>query len=341
MPNRILFQLSLAASLVFAFGFSTQAQEDLASIYQQALQSDPLLREAEANRLASNEGKTQALSNLLPQVSASAGYSQTDSQGISVSEFFPQGNPNDDSSDSSNWNLQLNQSLFDWNRWVNLKSAEKSVLRSNLDFEISKQDLIVRVASSYFAVLAAQDVLKFEQASKEAIARQLEQANTRFEVGLVAITDVQEAQAAYDQAIANEIDAKRRSALAIENLREITGQQVKELARPKADLNLGPPAPESQDAWVNQSLEQNLNLLSARMSAEISRDNIDSQKSGHYPTLSLNVTRRGGDSDRDDFIRDISSSGSSNSTTVGVQLNVPIYSGGRTSSLTRHLMYLE
>ena len=339
MPIRTFAQTTILAIFLFTVSPQTYAQDDLSSIYLQALQSDPLLREAEANRLASNEGKTQALSNLLPQISASANYSSTDSSGISVSEFFPQGSPNDESSSSTGWNVQLQQSLFDWNRWINLKSAEKNVLKSNLDFEISKQDLILRVASSYFAVLAAQDVLDFEKASKEAIARQLEQANTRFEVGLVAITDVQEAQAAYDQAIASEIDAKRRSALAIENLREITGQQVKNLARPQADFELGPPAPASQEVWVNQSLDQNLSLLSARMSAEISRDNIDSQKTGHYPTLSLNLNRRGSDSDRDDFIRDISSTGSGNSTTFGVQLNVPIYSGGRTSSQTRQAVY--
>ena len=339
MSNRTFPQIFLFATLIFLAMPQSIAQDDLSSIYQQALQSDPLLREAEANRLASNEGKTQAFSNLLPQISASAGYSQTDNSGISVSEFFPQGSPNDDSSSSNSWNVQLQQSLFDWNRWLNLKSAEKNVLKSNLDFEISKQDLILRVARSYFAVLAAKDVLEFEQGSKEAIARQLEQANTRFEVGLVAITDVQEAQAAYDQAIASEIDAKRRSALAIENLREITGQQVKDLARPQADFELGPPAPASQDVWVNESLEQNLSLLSARMAAEISRDNIDSQKTGHYPTLSMNLRRGGNDSDRDDFIRDISSTGSGNSSTFGVQLNVPIYSGGRTSSLTRQAIY--
>ena len=339
MSNRTYPLIFLFATLIFLVMPQSFAQDDLSSIYQQALQSDPLLREAEANRLASNEGKAQAFSNLLPQISASAGYSQTDNSGISVSEFFPQGSPNDDSSSSNSWNVQLQQTLFDWNRWLNLKSAEKNILKSDLDFEISKQDLILRVARSYFAVLAAKDVLEFEQGSKEAIARQLEQANTRFEVGLVAITDVQEAQAAYDQAIASEIDAKRRSALAIENLREITGQQVKDLARPQADFELGPPAPASQDVWVNESLEQNLSLLSARMAAEISRDNIDSQKTGHYPTLSMNLRRGGNDSDRDDFIRDISSTGSGNSSTFGVQLNVPIYSGGRTSSLTRQAIY--
>ena len=340
MPIRTFTQITFLAIFLFTVSSQSLAQDDLSSIYQQALQSDPLLREAEANRLANNEGKTQALSNLLPQISAGASYGTTDSRGTSVSEFIPGGSsPNDDSTTSNSWNIQLQQSLFDWNRWVNLKSAEKTILKSNLDFEVSKQDLILRVASSYFAVLAAQDVLDFEKASKEAIARQLEQANTRFEVGLVAITDVQEAQAAYDQAIASEIDAKRRSALAIENLREITGQQVKGLARPHADFELGPPTPASQEAWVNQSLNQNLSLLSARMSAEISRDNIDSQKTGHYPTLSLSLNRSGSDSDRDEFINNTSSTGSGNSTTIGVQLNVPIYSGGRTSSLTRQAVY--
>jgi len=334
-----IFRFTIVLILSNSILPSVHAKDDLNSVYQQALQSDPLLREAEANRLATAESKAQAMSGLLPQISASAGFNKNESQGLSVSEFFPAGNPNNDSSNSDSWALQLQQTLFDWNRWVNLKSAEKTVSKSQIDFNISKQDLMLRVARSYFAVLGAQDVLEFEQGSKEAIARQLEQANTRFEVGLVAITDVQEAQAAYDQAVASEIDAKRIAALTKENLREITGQQINDLARPKTDLQAGPPIPQEQNVWVNEALSQNLNLLSARMDAEIAQDNISSQKTGHYPTLNLSVGRNGGSSDREDFIRDINSSGSNNSTSVGVRLNVPIYSGGRTSSLTRQAVY--
>ncbi|MBT8141986.1 MAG: TolC family outer membrane protein [Gammaproteobacteria bacterium] len=339
MTNKPILSIALIALTVLGLQNPVLAKDDLASIYQQALQSDPLLREADANRLATNESRAQAFSNLLPQVTAGAGYNQSDSRGTSVSEFFPQGNPNDDSSTSSSWQLQLQQSLFDWDRWINLKRADKTILKSELDFDIARQDLIIRVAQSYFAVLAAQDVLSFEQASKEAIARQLDQTNTRFEVGLVAITDVQEAQAAYDQAIASEIDAKRRLALAKENLREIIGRKAEELAKPKSTFVMGPPSPESENFWVDTSMEKNLNLLSSRMSAKIARDDIDSSKTGHYPTLNMSLSRSGSDSDRDDFINNISSNGARNSTSVGVQLNVPIYSGGRTSSLVRQSVY--
>ena len=338
MTHKIVTFIILTTVLASSFNTS-YAKDDLSSIYQQALQSDPLLREAEATRLANNEARALALSNLLPQVSAGAGYNKSDSQGVSVSQIFPQGSPNDDASTTNSWSLQLQQSIFDWGSWVGLKRADKTILKSGLDFEVSRQDLIIRVANRYFAVLAAEDVLTFERASKEAIARQLDQTNTRFEVGMVAITDVHEAQAAFDQAIASEIDAKRRLALAKENLREITGRKVTELASPLVDLELGPPNPESEEVWVNKSLDQNLTLLSARMSAEIARSDIESQKTGHYPTVSLNLTRNGSDADRDDFIRDISSSGANNSTSLGVQLNVPIYSGGRTSSQVRQSVY--
>ena len=338
MTHKIVTFIILTTVLASSFNTS-YAKDDLSSIYQQALQSDPLLREAEATRLANNEARALALSNLLPQVSAGAGYNKSDSKGVSVSQIFPQGSPNDDASTTNSWSLQLQQSIFDWGSWVGLKRADKTILKSGLDFEVSRQDLIIRVANRYFAVLAAEDVLTFERASKEAIARQLDQTNTRFEVGMVAITDVHEAQAAFDQAIASEIDAKRRLALAKENLREITGRKVTELASPLVDLELGPPNPESEEVWVNKSLDQNLTLLSARMSAEIARSDIESQKTGHYPTVSLNLTRNGSDADRDDFIRDISSSGANNSTSLGVQLNVPIYSGGRTSSQVRQSVY--
>src|SRR5207244_7058140 len=133
----------------------------------------------------------------------------------------------------------------------------------------------------------AADGLQANQASLEAISRQLDQANKRFEVGLIAITDVQEAKAARDTAAAAVIAAKRTLATAEDQLLEITGQKYDHLSKPGTDMPLKSPQPADESRWVNISLEQNLSLISSRLAAEIARDNVRIAIGGHLPTLDL------------------------------------------------------
>src|SRR6185369_17842730 len=126
----------------------------------------------------------------------------------------------------------LSQNLFSWTNWFNLQAADSEVAQAEADYRTAQQSLLQRVAQRYFAVLAAQDTLEAQQVALEAFNRQLDQANKRFEVGLIAITDVQETKAARDQGTANVIQAKRALATAEEQLREVTGQKYDTLARP-------------------------------------------------------------------------------------------------------------
>jgi len=338
---------TLFCSLLLFILFSTDicAKDDLLSVYRQALISDPLLREADANRLATGERKTQAKSLMLPQISASAGLGDRSTDGSQVGFIDTDNDPTtppiignqnfSTGSDSKNWQFDISQSLFNWDHWVGLDRAEKQIEKAEIDFNISQQDLVARVTNRYFAVLAAQDVLRFEKASKEAINRQLEQTNTRFEVGLVAITDVQESQAAYDQAIASEINAMRQLALAKDNLREIVGVELEALAEPQSDFPLALPTPNDDQVWVDQAIQNNLNLLSTRMAAEIAHDNIRSQQTGRYPTLGIRASRSGGESNSNNAFDDRNT----RSTNFSLSLNVPIYSGGATTSRIRESIY--
>ena len=324
---------------------SADTTYDLLEVYQLALNNDPLIREADFNRLATSERKAQALSALLPQLSAGAGRRDSESSGSQVTFFDNDNDPTTpdiignvgfrSSSDAETWSLQLNQSIFNWKNWVNLGISEKQIAKADIDYDINRQELLTRVASNYFAVLAAQDVLSFEQASKTAIKRQLDQTNTRFEVGLVAITDVQEAQAAYDQAIASEIDAKRRLALAKDNLREIIDVKVINLAEPIDALPLTPPLPATEQAWIDVAQQNNLNLLTTRMDAEIARANIRSQRSDHYPTLGFSASRQGNQTDSNNAFNSSDTRG----TTLNLNLNIPLYTGGNTSSRVRESVY--
>ena len=276
----------LAVTGVLLLPGATQAAS-LLEIYQQALQSDPQIHEAEARRLAALESKPQARSVLLPQLSAIGEYSRLEPSG---SSFEPStgGTINfDQSTDTSFWQLELRQTLFRWDQVVNLRRADKEVARAEAIREAAQQDLIVRVAERYFGVLAAEDRLTSIHADRTAIARQLEQAKQRFEVGLIAITDVQESQAAYDQSVADEIAAKRSLATAREFLREITGQHVPPLSAPGEDFPLIAPTPSDEVSWVDLSMGQNLNLVASRLDEELARDEIAFRRTGHYPSVDL------------------------------------------------------
>jgi len=330
------------------------AAADLTEIYHRALRNDPQLREAEANHMASLEARPQALSSLLPQLSGTGSWAHDELSSTSPyftgSTFFPLAT--DTKSTTKQWALQLKQTVFRWDQFATLKQADAQVAQAEVDYRAAQQSLIVRTATAYFNVLAARDTLDAAEASREAIARQLEQAEKRFEVGLIAITDVEEAKAANDQAIATVISAKRTLATSRDQLREVTGDSVEELARPGDDMPLVTPDPASEDQWVKAALEQNLPLSSARLAADIARENISIARSGHLPTLDLIAKRSGLNSSAttsyvDPFPGDSTfgqqvsypADNWNNDKTISLQLTVPIYSGGYASSKIREAVY--
>ncbi len=324
----------------------------LLEIYQQALQSDPLIREADARRLAALEAKPQARSAYLPQISATGSITHSNSEGTSIDSFTDETTGeilfrdfrSDSDSERQEWGLSLRQTLFRWDQIVGLRQADKQVRRAESVREAAQQDLIVRVVERYFNVLAAEDNLLAIHANRVAIARQLEQAKQRFEVGLIAITDVQESQAAFDQATADEIAAKRSLATAREFLREITGEYVMQLAAPVEELPLSNPDPFNESAWIEESLSQNLDLTVSRIDERLARDEISARRNGHYPSLDLVASYGERDTDQDQSVNDgaflpADSDGSSDS--IGIELTVPLFSGGFTSSRVKEAVYLH
>jgi len=328
----------------------------LLEIYQQALQSDPLIHEAEARRMATLEAMPQARGLLLPQINAAASYGTGSNSGLQQQPVIDPGTgdvigfvsvESESDFDQFGWNAELRQTVFRWDQFVGLKQAEKRVAKAEVDFELAQQDLIVRVVTRYFEVLGAEDRLTSIHADRLAIARQLEQAKQRFEVGLIAITDVQESQAAYDQSIAAEIQAKRELANARNFLREITGEYISELSAPDENFPLISPNPSNEENWIDLAMDQNLSLVSSRFDEEIARDEISFRRTGHYPTLDLvasydtsdtdisNVTVGGQPTVNSNFPVD------SSRESVFVQFNLPLFAGGRTSSRVREAVYLH
>ena len=154
------------------------------------------------------------------------------------------------------WNVELRQSIFRWQNWAELRRANVEGAQAEAEYVVAQQDLIVRTAEAYFNVLAARDTLEAAQAAHDAIGRQLEQSEKRFEVGLIAVTDVQDAKAAYDSATAALIQGKRNLANAGELLRELTGDAWDTLEKPGNDMPLAGPNPASPEDWVKLALDQ-------------------------------------------------------------------------------------
>jgi len=328
----------------------------LLEVYQQALQSDPLIHEADARRMASLEAVPQARGSLLPQINAGGSWYKGNNSGLQQEAFQDPDNPTDvvfstvdaeSEFDGFGWNAELRQTLFRWDQFVGLKQAGKRVAKAEVDYEAAQQDLIVRVVIRYFDVLAAEDRLTSIHADRLAIARQLEQAKQRFEVGLIAITDVQESQAAYDQSVADEIQAKRELATAREFLREITGEYIPSLAAPTENFPLQSPNPADEASWIDQAMVQNLALLSSRFSEDIARDEISFRRTGHYPTLDLVANYDTSDTDISGVTIDGVLTQNPNFPTgntrdsISVQFSVPIFQGGRTTSRVREAVYLH
>ena len=327
--------------------------ENLLEVYQAAIKNDPLIREADARRLAALEAKPQARGLLFPQINVTGQYATrtTDSQATFNQAVDPGPPPviaivqNKQSTNSDFWNYQaqLTQTVFRWDQWQTLKRASSEVAVAEANYRAAQQDLLVRVSQAYFEVLAAEDTLAAAEATLQAFSRQLEQAEKRFEVGLIAITDVQESRAAHDSATAGVIVAKRALASSNEALREITGEPYQVLVKPAEQMPLDQPLPLEEQAWVAQALLQNLNVIAARLGVEIATADVRAAEGGHMPTVDLFAQYGEFDSTATQTNNGLKGPADSNQTqdTIGLQFTVPVFSGGVTQSRVRQQVYLQ
>jgi len=331
------------------------APESLIDIYKRAVENDPAFREAEAQYLATSQVKPLARSSLLPGLSLSGtrGNQNFDVAGGAVATTGQAaGTRSIRDSDAHSWTVALSQTLFDWGQLKTLKQADKRVAQAETTYEAAKQDLTTRVATRYFAVLAAEDNVASAQSAREAISRQLEQAQRRFEVGLIAITDVQQSQAGYDNAVAEEISAQQVLATAHEFLREIIGEDVAKIAGPKEDFPLLTPDPASPQEWVKRALAENLTLNATRLNYDIANDQIDIDRGSRLPKLSLSASYQDGTQDLTQTVFYAApnplcavspctsfSPTLPTSKTWSVDLRFPIYTGGYNSAKIQQSVY--
>ena len=315
------------ALLMFFFSISSgYAAEDLLDIYTLSLKSDPEIRQVQIDYDIAQEAKKQSLSRLLPSISVAADTtdnSQKRSYGISLFDGSEDYN-------SHGYSVTLKQPLLRYENNVSLKQSNDRISQADADLVFAGQALLVRVAERYFDVLAAQDNLRFVEKEKQAVERQLAQAEVRLKAGLIAITDVYEARARLDSTIAQEVEAHNQIANSLESLREITDVYHEKLRPLSSSLPLNKPDLSGANEWEVLALENNLQIVSLRHNNQSLLREIGRQKAGHYPTLDLVATYSrsisgGGNFGRSDTVN----------RAIGLQLNLPVYLGGAISSRIR------
>ncbi len=342
--SRSLRPLCLAMLLTGAAGAAHA--DDLMQAYELARQSDPQLAAAEAQRLQQAEGPVQARSALLPQITGSLGLQ--DSSGSRESTQLISRDPliidtgtsfSDDRGRSSGAELQ--QSIYDHRNYTRLRASRARAEQYEAVYDAAHDALATRVAEAYFNVLTAIDSLAFARAEARAVQRQLDQADQRFEVGLTAITDVHEARARYDNSRANAITAEVQLDDAREALREITGEYIDNLRGLDESFEPSSPVPEDIGTWVKLALEQNPTLRSRELASVAAGHDISTARAGHLPYLSGSVRYQDIAGWGDTRVGGVSGPVGSLSydTTIGVQLTIPIFTGGLTQSQVRQAIY--
>lgn len=319
--------LTLCAALLVGH---TAYANDLIEVYNQALNNDTTLQAAGHQRDALIEAKPQARAAYLPQINGGYSYSRNNTEiDTAPTPCSTSGATTCTYHDTSRGlSVTLSQAIFNWQAIQRLRQADDSVALAETSYRSASQSLVLRVAQAYFTALAAADSLRSTQAENKAVERQLEQAKKRFEVGLSAITDVQDAQARYDLTLAGIISAQQALDSAKEALAVITGKVPEKLVALQDDIPLPAPDPADVNAWVTDARESNLDLLAARLNAEVARKGIGVAESGHYPTLSLQDQYSDGESGG-------RFAGTQKQNTIGLQLAVPIFSGGLVQSGVR------
>ena len=335
------FSLILSLTTSMSWGANT-----LSDIYELALQNDPQLRAAKAAFLAGAEAKNISRASLLPQISAVGQYSEDEYEGSStqvLGQGAVFGRKGQTDTDAKNYSVTLSQPIFDLPAWFSFQQGKELSQQAKLQFSADQQSLVLRSANNYFEVLRARDNLETALAEEKAIKRQLEQTRERFEVGLLPITDVHEAQAAYDNATVNTLESEGALDIAFEGLTVLTGQPHEQLAGLMPDFPIKSPEPLNREEWVQFALQNNFALQVAKHAKEAANSNAQSKKYEHMPTVTGSLSYYDNRSTSDFRGTDLNTNQRFNSPSetdqdghsIGVELNVPIFTGGLASAERR------
>lgn len=316
MLSRLSSKIKCLGFILYFVCYTTFA-EDLSTILNLAIEADPTIKEAEATKLASLELLPQARAQLLPTVAANAGTTYTNSNNQLLGRY-----------NTFTYGATLSQQVLNIANWLKYQQADESVKSAVASYEDAKQDLIIRVTQQYFNILKALDDLNFAKAESKAFSQHLAETRQKFKAGVIAITDVNEAQAKYDSAVAQEISSINELSNQKEIMGEITGVPAKDISILKYNISLHPPQPNNIEYWVETSVKENFLIQSKNFDVEAARKNKEVQRAGHYPTIQADGSTAKAKSAPPSPVK-------ANTNTIGLTLTIPLFSGGSITSKTR------
>jgi len=302
---------------------------DIADVYNSALSYDPVVGAARAQLNATEEVVPQTRSLLLPSIGMQGGTSWNE-------RSFPSEPAPDQDFNEHYWSARMSQPIVDLSSWFTYSSAQATVEAADHNFAQTEQNLLVRTVQNYLNVLRAQALLDATRSEEAAVQRQLEQVQQRFDVGLVAITDVLEAQAAYDAAVVRRIQAVGDHDIFFERLRTLAGQPYNEIDSISEELPIVNPDPANQDDWVKVAMENNYSILAAESQLTAAQRNIRARRSDHLPTIDGTVSYSHFVTGGSNFL-----GGKTDTTVYGLTMTLPIYQGGYINSRTREAQALS
>ena len=316
----------LSALIVMSFSGFANA-ENLLDIYRQAQEKDPQLLESKAQRDAAFEKINEAQAANLPQINLGADLN------------YQKTNQDDkQTAGTAGASLGLSQAIYRRSNWINSDISEKQATQTDVAYNYEKQSLIVRTSDAYFSVLAAKDTLEYVNANLDALKRQLDETQQRYNVGMTAITDVHEAKAAYDLASADVITAENNLTNSYESLRQLTGSEHKQLdlldTKRFTPVALG----ENSDNWMKMAEENNLQLHQQRIAKDIAKQQIDLAQTGNDPTLDLGANLGSTYTDYKNSGTGYDD-GTLNSGNIGFKFNLPLYTGGAVDSRVKQAQF--
>ncbi|WP_372610293.1 TolC family outer membrane protein [Halomonas sp.] len=334
LAKRQVRRALLPALIASAFAGPLQAA-DLLTITRDALDNNAELAAARSQTSSVEAGRDVQRADLLPQVNASADVThnrqyqaQRGAGAVSGS-----GTAGDDLYNTARLSLEATQALFDARNAREVEQAERQIDQQTYQLAATEQQVLIDISSAYFEILRAYEVLDARRAQERAIGRQLEQAREQFEVGLIAITEVEEAQAAFDQARAERITAQSSLQVSFEALERLTGHRYPSIDSLGDEMPIQPPTPDDRDQWVELAIENNPLVLASQAGVEVSRSSVDVARAERLPTLNAFANYQLNDSDSDVV------EGHNSVSQVGVRASLPLYTGGRTQASIRQNTY--
>ncbi|WP_051234251.1 TolC family outer membrane protein [Halomonas halocynthiae] len=328
----------LLAVFVTSLMMSQVQAADLLEITQDALDKNAELASAKALFKSVEAGRDVQQADLLPQVTASgqiAHKRQYESQQPKYSAGNSAGGASlsDDSVTAGNLTLEATQALFNARSRAEVEQAERQIDQQLYQLAATEQQLLIDVSTAYFEILRANEVLDARIAQQRAIERQYEQAREQFDVGLIAITDVEEAKARFDQSRAQRIIAESALQVSFETLHKLTGKRYSSIDMLQTEMPVVPPSPSSVQEWVDLAMQRNPLVLASQAGVEVSRSGVDIARAQRLPVVEAFANYTYGDSDSDVL------TGHDSSSQVGVGVSVPLFTGGRTSASIRQGTY--